>query len=460
MRPDVESAGPATRAIVTPALGIVRKLSALLLASALLVASSRAAWANARYPASTQVLFVPNDPNEVIVRVTFGLMVSRDRGNSWRSICESAIGVSGIQDPMYGVTTSGTLIGALAEGVVVSSDQRCAWTFASSLARSPFVDLVANPQNRANVLVFASAADASAADAATYNSRLFETVDEGLSFRPLGAPLDPAMVGATVDLTKMDPNRIYVSGVRTTGAASTGLFLVSRDRGATFETQEVPLVGAERQLFIAAVDPGNAERVYVRTRGDENGPSRLLVTDDAGKTFRTAFSAKGPLAGFALAQDGSRIWAGGRLDGVQAASTTNFVFEVRSSLPVQCLAAAADGLWACSDEKNGFVVGLSSDDGATFTPKLHFCDVANAIECPAGSPVADKCSGTGPVGCIRDEPEDPSRPDAARAPDAGAVPSESTGGCGCRIGAPIAPSVLFGAMAFLGLLWFRARRRG
>lgn len=406
------------------------------------------------------MIFVPNEPDEVIARVTFGLMVSRDRGKSWRSICESAIGVGGIQDPMYGVTTNGTLIGALAEGVVVSSEQNCSWTFASSLARSPFVDVVANPANRANVLVFASAADTSAADAAMYSSRLFETVDEGRSFVPLGAPLDPAMVGATVDLTKTDPNRIYVSGVRMTGATPTGLLLISQDRGTSFEAQEVPLVGAERQLFIAAVDPGNAERVYVRTRGDENGPSRLLVTDDAGKTFRTVFTAKGPLAGFALAPDGARVWAGGRLDGIQAASTKDFAFEARSSLPVQCLAAAADGLWACSDEKNGFVIGLSNDDGATFVPKLHFCDVAGPIDCPASSPVADKCSGTGPVGCIRDEPEDPSRPDAARATDAGAGPSEPAGGCDCSVGAPLGPSVFVGAMAFLGLLWFRARRRG
>lgn len=421
--------------------------------------SSRAAWANARYPASTQVLFAPNDQNEVVVRVTFGLMVSRDRGTSWRSICESAIGVGGIQDPMYAVTTGGTLIGALAEGVVVSSEQNCSWAFASSLARAPFVDLVANPANRANIVVFASTLDASA-DAATYTSRLFETVDEGRSFSPLGVPLAPDIFGATVDLTKTDPNRIYLSGVRTTAGTPTGVFVVSRDRGASFETYDVPLIGAERQLFIAAVDPGNAERVYVRTRGDENGPSRLLVTDDAGKAFRTVFTAKGPLAGFALSSDGARVWAGGRLDGIQAASTKDFVFQARSSLPIQCLAAAADGLWACSDEKNGFVVGLSSDDGATFVPKLHFCDVVEAIECPASSPVADKCSGTGPVGCIREEPPDPSRPDAARPPDAGATASEPARGCGCGVGAPLAPSLFVGALAVLGSLLVRARRRG
>lgn len=387
-------------------------------------------------------------------------MVSRDRGKSWLSICESAIGVGGIQDPMYAATTSGVLVGALAEGVVVSSDQNCSWTFASSLARAPFVDVVANPANRANVLVFASAADASGADAATYNSRLFESVDEGRSFLPLGAPLDPAMFGATVDLTKTDPNRIYISGVRTTSGTPTGLFLVSRDRGVSFDTQEVALVGAERQLFIAAVDPNNAERVYVRTRGDENGPSRLLVSDDAGKTFRSVFTAKGPLAGFALAPDGLRVWVGGRLDGIHAASTTDFVFEPRSSLPVQCLAAAADGLWACSDEKNGFVVGLSSDDGVTFAPKLHFCDVAGPIACPTSSPVADKCGGTGPVGCIREEPDDPSRPDAARPADGGASAAEPADGCGCSVGTPLAPSVFVGVIALLGLLWLRARRRG
>ena len=37
---------------------------------------------------------------------------------------------------------------------------------------------------------------------------------------------------------------------------------------------------------------------------------------------------------------------------------------------VQCLATRGDELWTCSAEVSGFVLGVSTDDGATFTAKL------------------------------------------------------------------------------------------
>ena len=44
----------------------------------------------------------------------------------------------------------------------------------------------------------------------------------------------------------------------------------------------------------------------------------VIVTDDAGKAYRTLLSAKGPLLGFALSADGATLHAGGPDDGLFA----------------------------------------------------------------------------------------------------------------------------------------------
>jgi hypothetical protein len=52
---------------------------------------------------------------------------------------------------------------------------------------------------------------------------------------------------------------------------------------------------------------------------------------------------------------------------------------------VQCLATHGADLWACSDEPSGFIAGVSQDDGATFTAKLHLTTIGGPAQCPAGT---------------------------------------------------------------------------
>lgn len=441
--------------------------------------AAASARANSRYPASKHIFFAPAVHDDVAVRVTYGVLLSRDRGRTWRLICESAIGAGGNQDPMYAWTPSGVIIGTMAEGISISNQGGCGWTFAPGL-ETPFVDLAANPADGGHVVAFASSLDegdggiGDAGDGGTslrYRSRLWETKDDGKTFAARGPALDPALFGETLDLVASDPDRIYVTAEIDTETAPgradlrpKARFLVSRDGAATWESHDVPLVGDERRLFIAGVDPARGDRVYLRTWGGETGPARLLVTENAGQTFRVLYQGGGPLPAFALSGDGSQVWVGGLVDGVHAAATTDFAFQKRSAQPVECLALRDDGLWACSDEANGFVVGLSVDEAVTFMPKLHFCDVLGPLECPAGSLTFQRCPPTGPIGCIRDEPEVPR--DAGRR-DAGGDASTPAGpgepppdGCGCVVGAGAAPVVgAFAVLATGAAAWLRRRSR-
>ncbi len=387
-------------------------MSAAVLAA--VVASTPLARANGRFPESNQIVFAEHDPNIILLRVTFGLLVSRDHGKTFGWVCEQSIGFSGVEDPMYTVTPSNTIVGTTFNGITVSRDGACGWSFVGGdLEKQVFIDLTTNPKDKKNIVVFASSYDYQD-DAGTtlFRSKLWETKDEGQTFQDLGPTLDPRLLGYTVDLAASDPNRIYVTGVADPGEKQVrGVLLVSKDHGQTWTSEQVPMLESERQLYIAAVDPNDAERVYLRTYSNQaNSPTRIILREanaEAGTapTYRTIFEGDGALAGFALSPDSSKVYVGGPFDGLHVASTQDFQFSRKSNIEIQCLAYNADGLWACSNEQSGFIAGLSTDDGATFEPRLRFCDIGGPLaSCGAGTPTNALCSPAWPaqkslIGC-------------------------------------------------------------
>lgn len=375
-----------------------RLLSSLALAGAaaasILLAPSEAQ-ANGRFPESNAYFFSPSDPNTVILRVTFGLLVSKDRGLTWDHICEPAIGLTGSEDPMFSITPKGTWIGSTFSGVALSPDNGCAWSLVKGpIADLVFVDLTNRPATPDKVIAFASSYAGQDPDLNPfYESNLWETADDGQSWtRITPVTLPKELLGETVDVAPSDDQRIYVSMLKNAGQESRqGVLMVSNDHGKTFTSLPVPLEDDEKAPFIAAVHPTNADRIYIRTSNATDRPSRLMVSDDAGKTFRTVFKGNGPLMGIAFNTDHTKIWVGGPLDGLQVASTTDFVFTKKTNISIQCLSFQSDGLWACSNEAGGFVAGVSKDEGSTFEAKLRLCGIRGALECPVGTLANFEC---------------------------------------------------------------------
>ena len=419
--------------------------------------------ANGRFPASNAILFPPDGSAEGLVtaRMTFGLLVSRDRGVTWDWVCDRSIGTVS-EDPTIAWTSERTMLAGTKKGLVITRDDACSFEVVGApIAPFPIVDVSARALEPARVVVLASNyLGLDDAGEFRFDSRLFETGDEGRSFTVLSEAIDPMLLGETVDVAPSDPDRIYLSGQYDLVNGRTGYLLASTDRGRTFESHQIALTPSERAVFIAAVDPSNPDRVFLRTDGEPGTPGRLLVTDDRGATFRVVFTSQGALAGFALARDGAKVFVGGPKDGVHVALTSDFGFTQRSMVPVDCLAIAADGLWACSTEKAGFVVGVSRDEGTTFEPKLHFCDVRGVFACAPGSTTA-ACSwppqrdalGCGPPGDVSDGSTDV---DAGGAPSA---PVDDASGCGCAT-APDQPAMGAAVLLLAGTaLWRRRIRR-
>jgi hypothetical protein len=393
----------------------------------LLSSRERTAYANGRFPASNQIVVTPHDPELVLVRVTFGLLVSHDRGKSFDWVCEPAIGYTGVEDPMYTVTPSRHFVGSTFDGIAISRDQGCNWSKAKSdnqeedIAGKVFTDLAANPRDGKHIVVFSSSYDRqSDAGEAFFANEVWETKDEGNTFRPLQPRgFNPLLLGSTIDLTATDPDRIYITA-RDSGTPPKAFLLTSKNHGRTWDEMPIPLEGVERSVFIAAVDPTNAERVYLRTSTAGDEPTRLLMRElasDAGAgsaarpRLRVLHRAAGALLGFALSSDGKKIYIGGPKDGLKVAEMSGgddggFVFHQRSTVQVQCLALSPDGLWACSNEQTGFIAGLSKDDGATFESRVRFCDIRGPLACAPSSGTTKKCNAAWPpqkstLGCDR-----------------------------------------------------------
>ncbi len=437
---------------------------------AALLACPRAAEANGRFPESNQLFFAPSDEQRLILRTTFGLLFSKDRGASWHWVCDQAIPLSGSEDPMIAMTPNGNIVATTFQGLALTKSGGCDFSYVGGdLNEQVFIDLAANPSDPKHVVVFASSYDHQDADGGIFFlSKLWETKDEGETYTLLGSALDPTLLGYTVDLTKTDPDRVYVSAVRNPGVGTSAFFLASKDHGKTWTETPIPLVDTERAIFIAAVDPTDASRVYLRTSNGTDKPSRLLFSADGGATWKVIYQAQGPLLGFALSTDGAKVYIGGPKDGLRAASTTDFAFAQKSNVEIQCLALASDGLWACSNERSGFIIALSKDEGATFEKQTHFCDIAGPLECPAGTKTNTECTGRWPsqqslLGCGGDL--DGGAGDGGL--DGGDPGSDGDrvdpgGGCDCRMthASPFAAFATAGlAVAAVAVVMRRARRR-
>jgi photosystem II stability/assembly factor-like uncharacterized protein len=430
--------------------------------------------ANGRLPSADQLLLTRNDPSLVVLRTTFGVLISHDRGITWAWLCEDALGVpsNSTEDPSLALTTNGNLLAGSSKGLSLSPDTGCNWSrVGGPLADQFVVDLAVRPNAADVVLALTSTYGRGANDGGPgYTQQVFESTNDGADWSPRGTAIDPSALVTTLDVSAKDPNRIYVSAHRAGPVPRASLF-VSTDNGATWTERPVPLdpAGHEVAVYIAAVDATSPDRVFLRTSAQGNllsrpgtQPSRLLVTDDAGRSYRTALSLVGQMLGFALAADGSNVYAGSVEDGLFVAGAASLSFQKASSIHVKCLATLGTDLWACSDDMTGFLVGVSSDYGATFIAEAHL-QAQPIVKCASNATVSVQCAGAPRDALCMELPGCDSDASSVGASASGVsvyVPhASSSGGRGCSLNAHDQGAAALPALAGLVALAAAARRR-
>jgi hypothetical protein len=458
--------------------------------------------ANGRFPRAQRLLEDPRDPRRLILGATYGLLVTADRGASWRYVCEAAYGERDLSvDALTALSVEGALLAGIYSGV--SRAERDACDFRRTLGRNnreavPDFALSASVPGRA-LAIMVSIPD----DAEPY-SQLYRSDDDARTWQPLGERLPEVMrTPLTIDVAPSDADRIYLSGL---GPDDAGVLLRSSDGGDSFETLPIPTDGASFEYpYIAGVDADDPDGLYVRTDFWQYDPETssatardaLLYSDDAGASFSELAREDGKLFGFAFSPDGSELLlgygdpleaGGNRLTdpdalGIYRAPKGSSAFEKRYAGSVGCLSWTEQGIYVCTHEsQTGFSLGLieQTDFDLARPPKLRpllvLADVVGPIECEACSTGAacpnywqSTCQGWGREDC--DELTSPvcrGEGGAAGIEPTGGASSEPSGGaalaprrdpeaadCSCRV-VP-ARSTLPGSM-LVGLALLARRR--
>jgi len=445
---------------------------------------------------ANQLAGSPVDPNLLVLESTVGILVSHDLGANFGWICEAPVGYGdgGPQDPSIAMTTAHVLAG-LRQGMSLSPDDGCTWSFALN---DPVVDVVVRRDDPHTALAVTSAyAGVGDAGENLYMTHVLVSHDDGNTWSQLGVAIDPTVTVETIDVALSDSNRLYIGGAarRPTddgGIERVGVVLTSVNSGATYARTDIPLNSGNESkyasAFVSAVDPADPDLLYVRV--SDTLADRLIVSTDGAKTFTTAYQATGPLLGFALSADGSKLFLGGPFDGVLLARTgldagTSPSFTKQSTTSVSCLAWLGGSLYACVRQPGSTFlqyVGASANDGVTFQPKFYLgclsplsCPGPDiAVQCDPGLPLLHATVGPCPEGgaTTSDSGLDSGELDGAAigadgAPlprgeagesDGGRQTGEpALGGCGC--GAGESASALGGFSAFVSTLALALRRR-
>lgn len=363
---------PATIAFVS-SIGW-RKLLAGPVALAMTLVSVPAS-ANGKFPAAGQIVVDPGDPTHILVRTTFGILVSRDHGKSFDLICEAGAGYAGNVDPGIAVTAGGTILAGIAEGIDIGEGDACAWKLAGGPpAGQSILDVsVLKGQPTAAVALSVSGGQNS----------VFRSDDAGQSWQQAGSPLPAFFQGITLDVAPSDPGRIYVSGLDKASGLSAALAR-SDDSGVTWTVAGIAMAQS-RAPYLSAIDPNDPDRVYIRLDGT---PGTLLVTGDGGASYKSLLTLPGYMQGFALSPDGATVLAGGPSDGLWRAPSASYDFKRVKADGVQCLSWSGDEVYSCG---TSVAVSRSTDQGDSFDPLLQLECIRGPLPCDIATPVGKLC---------------------------------------------------------------------
>jgi len=414
--------------------------------AAALALSSAPALANGRYPNADMLVVDPSNPNHLVLRATFGTLVSSDQGQHWSWICEDAIGyVSG--DPAMTVLADGTLLHAFLGNITRSAAEGCSFAPLPFTAQGRFaVDVTLDAADPAHAWVLASSF------MGRRQASLLDVSDSAGEPRLVAEDFVPS----TIEVARSRPERLYVVGFN--GSFESTL-LFSDDRGASWQPRPIPLYSA-LPMYLSAVSPTDPDTLYVRV--DDGTSDHLIVSHDAGQTFVEVLTIPTEMLGFALSPDGTQVAAGGPDVRLKVASTSDLAFADAADIKsLRCLTWDEQGLFACAQESlDNWTLARSSDAGQSFTPLWHVQDLV-PLECDASTPTGSVCPRawldvSAQIGAdlVPGDETPPSQPAPAAKDD------------GCAVSAPGARSLGVGALAAgLGALgavaWRRrSRRRG
>jgi MYXO-CTERM domain-containing protein len=413
------------------------------------------AHANGRVAATSTILVDPNNPNRLWVGATFGALISDDGGQTWRLVCEVPLGTAGVTiDPVYHITPSCVTLGGTQAGLIYSRDNGCSWDHAGgSIAASTAVsDVSLSPTSSTRVLISTNVTGQANA--------IHLSNDGGVTFAATNAS---TAAGSVFRNVRYAADGMHAYGLTTDGSISH--VFASTDGGQTW-SQTAYTSTAESAPVLIGADPRDPLKVYYYARA--GGLHHLHRSTDGGATFSDVSSDIATIFSGQFALNGTLYLATNTGIRKSPDGTSISPPATASEIPVTCLALSGTTLFGCaSDSTDGFAIGKSTDDGATWAPLLHLNqNIVGPAVCGSSSQVCTQCYSTWPTFAMQFGLPNQTAPMCMDPPamqctgSGGAGGSGGTGGkgggCSCSVGS--VPGSL-GLLPIVGVLIFFWRRR-
>lgn len=369
---------------------IVRaRRSSVLPIVAFLIAVEGRAHAHAP-PAASRIVF--DDASGAVLVTNRGLIFGDLTSGRWTMMCSNALGIELTEQPDVAFLPDGRLLAATSSGLRATRDRGCAWSSVKPFEMQATSALAQHPMEPRHLYVSAATAGLSV---------VWETVDGGGQWTQLFSTADGERIERIAIAPSM-PARLYASGRGV--AASASYLWRSSDAGRSWERLSIPLRAEEKRAVVAAISPGDPGLVVVLawhvshgvdTEPVEPGPDRAIVTRDGGQSWSELTSGV-MLQGAGFGVDGTTIWVAGA-DGLSRSNAApSGVQRVGRAQLMSCVGAQRGKLYACGNH-SGFDpvtdgIGVSTDDGASFSRWMAFTDVRETVACEPASNTARVCA--------------------------------------------------------------------
>lgn len=438
------------------------------LAAACLLGLAGHALANGRPPQTSTITFRPGAENEIAAGMSFGLLISKDGGTTWRWMCEDALPYGGMYDPDYAILSSGTLFATTFDGLKVNRDG-CVFSDTSLDPAGDEIKFFSVVARGSDNVFYAAAADPK-------DGKIYKSTNDGVDFTPLGAAGQLGDWWQSLEVAPSDPQRLYLSGyrfVQTPDAGTQKVFLLFTSANGGASWAQLPISDfttmSNSTIDIVGVSSTNPLHVFARVKLDDNAiSSSIYESTNGGLTWTNILRKQGEIS-FLIRASGELV-AGTQNQGSfkRAAGATEWT-ELTNAPHINCLTENAAGeVWACTQNygipqvpMDGFGI-MKSTDLVTWTGVLRFQDIYEPVACPEETLQYTKCDRPpaigGPLGWCGLCAQLGCDPKRECTIEVDGPPIEKNGGGCCQSAGTSAPAALgFGAL--VGIVLLRRRRR-
>jgi photosystem II stability/assembly factor-like uncharacterized protein len=404
------------------------------------------ALAHGGLPETSNLSIRRGSSEDFIAGSTFGAVISRDHGQTWRWLCPEGMGIGAWRPDRYFWLTGGQLLAATGSALIRSSDGACTWTSHSFFKDTWVTNLDVHPTDEH--IMYAVTGKPSVGNG------IFRSDDGGETWKAL-TTLSPDLRYSAIRIAPSNPQRIYASGQDSAGAL---FFDRSDDGGQTWTRVPQPLPQFERpyDLNLLLVSQSSPDVIWARVSAQ--GYSYLLKSTDGGATLTSAMQTPDVIIGAEASADGRTVWVSTPVHMYRGRGDEAF-----TELPLPngnaCALRVGDLLYGCgSNWVHDWALGLSHDEGTTWEPIFGLSAIQGSHVCPSGTPVQELCPSRWPqLAAILGAPTYgdggvDSSPDAGTS-DPGATQSPPKKGCSTTTG--LVPTALF----FFTLTLVRRSRR-